>query len=57
MNAQIKFCAFFLKSQLQKNGKPMIIKDFYFVESKRQEDVYAFEDWLETEANSMNNVV
>jgi len=57
MNAQIKFCAFFLKSQLQKNGKPMIIKDYYFVESKRQEGVYTFEDWLETEANSMNNVV
>lgn len=50
------FCteSFFI---IAKEGKPMIIKDYYFVESKRQEGVYAFEDWLETEANSMNNVV
>ena len=25
---------------------PKIIKDYYFVESKRQEGVYSYEDWL-----------
>lgn len=28
------------------NDNPMIIKDYYFVESKRQEGVYSYEDWL-----------
>ena len=29
------------------HDEPKIIKDYYFVESKRQEAVYAFENWLE----------
>lgn len=28
------------------NDIPVIVKDYYFVESKRQESVYAYEEWL-----------
>lgn len=36
-----------------KDGKPKITRDYSYVELKRQEGVYTFEEWLENEIKAL----